>query len=76
MPAANHRFGFLLPDIKPIETAKQQTSKMRYELPNVKQVRGHIGRPVMVVSLSATELAARTDRRIETPSSATTETTQ
>jgi hypothetical protein len=75
MPAANHRFGFLLSDIKPIETAKQ-ASKMRYELPNVKQVRGHIGRPVMVVSISETELAERKGRADDGPSSAPTKTTQ
>jgi hypothetical protein len=56
MPSSKHRFAFLLSDIKPIEIAKQ-TPKMRYELPNVKQVQSSMkgGHPVMVVSLSSDE---------------------
>jgi hypothetical protein len=56
-PPSNHRFGFLLPDIKPIET-ERAARKMRYDLPNVKQMHSSIkvGRPVMVVSLSNTDL--------------------
>jgi hypothetical protein len=56
IPPAKHRFGFLLADIKPIEIAKQ-VPKMRYDLPNVKQVQSSVkcGSPVMVVSLQGTD---------------------
>jgi hypothetical protein len=53
LPPPTHRFGFLLADIKPIETGKHSRA-MRFELPNVKRMRTSIksGNPVMVVSVS------------------------
>jgi hypothetical protein len=56
-PPAGHRFAFLLEDIKPIERTKQPV-KMKYELPNMKQVPAlrKFGRPLNVVSLSTTDL--------------------
>lgn len=63
LPVKRHRFGFLLEDIKPIEIEKPAATptKMRYELPNVKQVAspGKLGRPLMVVSLSSTDLKGK-----------------
>jgi hypothetical protein len=56
-PVTGHRFGFLLEDIKPIDKPKQ-APRMRYELPNVKQLPSSLkfGRPLLVVSLSSTDL--------------------
>ena len=58
VPPKRNRFGFLLEDIKPIEKSAPTPAKMRYELPNVKQVSspGKHGKHFMVVSLSSTDL--------------------
>lgn len=56
-PVSNHRFGFLLHDIKPVEV-KQTPVKMKYELPNMQHVvtPTKYGRPLMIVSLSTNDL--------------------
>lgn len=56
----NHRLNFLLDDVSTAgktETSTQR-KKMRYELPNVKQITTSVkyGRPLMVVSLSLANL--------------------
>lgn len=65
IPQKKQRFGFLLEDIKPIERPPPSPAKMRYELPNVKQVTTPVkhGRPLMVVSLSCADLKEKGDKK-------------
>jgi hypothetical protein len=58
VPAARHRFAFLLSEIKPIETERPALAKMRYDLPNIKRLPASLkgAEPVVVVSLSDSAL--------------------
>lgn len=64
IPQKRNRFGFLLEDIKPLEKPAAGPAKMRYELPNVKEVTAPVkyARPLMVVSLSLADLKNKSEK--------------